>query len=70
MSGKRKTQDNTTAPLPASLVQAGAPREAAARADEYAGCGGSYARDAATGERVLVARTKDRGEGAPAADKE
>lgn len=68
VSEKKKGQDNTVAPLPESLVRREVREKV--RTDEFAGCGGSYARDAVTGERVLVARTMDRGEVVPAADKE
>lgn len=43
---------------------------ARAPADRYAGQGGSYVMDPATGVRRLVERTQDRGEAAPAEPKE
>ncbi|MDD3675805.1 hypothetical protein [Thauera propionica] len=66
MTTKRKPGEQLVAPLPATLVQ---PRRGAtAPADAYAGQGGSYVLDPATGKRTLVERTFERGDLAPPAD--
>lgn len=57
--------DNLTAPLPESLV-----RRQAAADDEYAGQGGSYVMDPASGRRTLQQRTQDRATPARPADQE
>jgi hypothetical protein len=50
--------------------QQGEPVPATPVPDEHAGKGGSYVRNPETGVRTLMERTKDRGEDAPAAEKE